>query len=164
MNYAISTEAKAEVAASPHALFAFLDDPRSLGGHMQKPSAMMLGASMRYAFDAGGGQSVGSVITMSGHVLGLSLALDEVVTERTPPIKKVWQTRDAPNLLVIGPYRMGFEIFAHGGQSRLRVFIDFELPQRGLSRVLGAWLGRAYARWCVRRMAEDATRRFQQGR
>lgn len=164
MSYALSTEASEQVPTTADALFAFLDDPRSLGGHMEKPSAMMLGGSMRYAFDAGGGQAIGSVISMKGNVLGLSLTLDEVVTERSPPTRKVWETRGAPDLLVIGPYRIGFEIAPHGEQSQLRVFIDFDLPQRGLFRLLGAWFGRAYAHWCVVRMAKDAERHFKQGR
>ena len=160
MNYPHSAEARAQIAAPPETLFAFLDDARSLGGHMEKPSAMMLGGSMRYAFDAGGGQAIGSVISMKGDVLGLSLTLDEVVTERAPPARKVWETRGAPKLLVIGPYRMGFEIAPAQAQSQLRVFIDFDLPRRGLSRLLGAWFGRAYARWCVERMAKDTARHF----
>jgi hypothetical protein len=164
VSYALSAEASAQVPATADALFAFLDDPRSLGGHMEKPSAMMLGGSMRYAFDASGGQAVGSLISMKGEVLGLSLRLDEVVTERSPPTRKVWETRGAPSLLVIGPYRMGFEIAANGAQTRLRVFIDFDLPQRGLSQLLGAWFGRSYARWCVGRMAKDAARHFKQER
>lgn len=161
MTYAFSAEAKARVAAAPETLFAYLDDPRSLGGHMEKPSAMMLGGGMRYAFDAGGGRAVGSVISMKGYVLGLSLTLDEVVTDRAPPARKVWETRATPNLLVIGPYRMGFEIAAAQAQSQLRVFIDFDLPRRGLSRLLGAWFGHPYARWCVERMAQDAARHFE---
>jgi hypothetical protein len=164
VSFALSAEASAHVAVTVDALFAFLDDPRSLGGHMEKPSAMMLGGSMRYAFDASGGRAVGSLISMKGEVLGFSLMLDEVVTERSPPTRKVWETRGAPNLLVIGPYRMGFEIAADGEQSQLRVFIDFDLPQRGLSQLLGEWFGRAYARWCVGRMAKDAERHFKQGR
>jgi hypothetical protein len=164
VSYALSAEASAQVPATADALFAFLDDPRSLGAHMEKPSAMMLGGSMRYAFDAGGGQAIGSVISMKGNVLGLSLTLDEVVTERSPPTRKVWETRGAPDLRVIGPYRMGFEIAPHGERSQVRVFIDFSLPQRGLSQLLGAWFGRGYARWCVVRMAKDAERHFKQGR
>jgi hypothetical protein len=164
VSYALSAEASAQVPATAEALFAFLDDPSSLGGHMEKPSAMMLGGSMRYAFDAGGGQAIGSLISMKGNVLGLSLTLDEVITERSPPTRKVWETRGAPNLLLMGPYRMGFEIAVNGAQSRLRVFIDFDLPQRGLSQLLGAWFGRGYARWCVSRMAKDAKLHFKQGR
>ena len=44
---------------------------------------------------------------MNGRILGLKLSLDEVVTERDPPARKVWETVGVPRLLVIGPYRMG---------------------------------------------------------
>ncbi len=55
-------------------------------------------------------------------------------------------------------------LFAHlddhrrpqGNRSRLVVFIDYQLPPRGLSHGLGLLFGRAYAGWCTRRMATDA--------
>jgi hypothetical protein len=154
-------EAIVAVAAPPEAVFAYLDDPRSLGGHMEKPSAMMMGGSMRYAFDAAGGRAVGSVITMKGDVLGVDLGLEQVVTERTSS-RKVWDTRGEPHLLVMGAYRMGFDVAPAPGGSILKVFIDFNLPQRGFARVLGALFGRLYARWCVQRMTKDAARHFRE--
>jgi hypothetical protein len=84
---------------------------------------MMLGGSMRYAFDTGGGRAIGSVITMQGDVLGLKLGLDEVITERTAT-RKVWETRGVPQLLVIGAYRMGFEITPAESGADLLVSID----------------------------------------
>jgi hypothetical protein len=159
MSFAHHEESHTFVDASPEALFAYLDDPRRLGGHMEKPSAMMLGGSMRYVFDAGEGRVIGSVIRMNGDVLGLKLALDESITERTGA-RKVWETRGEPRLLVIGRYRMGFEIEPAGEGSNLRLFIDFDPPQRGFSRFLGSLFGRPYARWCVERMAQDAARHF----
>ena len=35
-------------------------------------------------------------------------------------------------------------------------FIDYRLPARGIGRLFGLLLGRAYAAWCTRRMAGDA--------
>jgi hypothetical protein len=159
MSFAAHEEAVVDVPAPPEAVFAHLDDPHSLGGHMEKPNAMMLGGSMRYAFDAGGGRAVGSVITMRGDMLGVRLGLEEVITERTSS-RKVWMTRGKPRLLVIGPYRMGFDVARADGGARLTVFIDYDLPARGAARFLGALFGRSYARWCVERMAKDAARHF----
>jgi hypothetical protein len=64
---------------------------------------------------------------------------------------------------VVGAYRMGFEIEPKGAQSRLRVFLHYELPEKGLGRVIGAMLGAVYARWCTRQMAEDAKTHFAPG-
>ena len=93
---------------------------------------------------------------MIGRVLGLDLAVDEVVTERVPPLRKTWETRGEPRLLVIGSYRMGFTVSARGDRSRLVVFIDYRLPPRGFAHGLGWIFGRAYAAWCTRRMTNDA--------
>ena len=161
MGYARSAEAVADIAASPESLFEYLDDQASLGSHMQKPSMMMLGGRMSYTFDYTRGRTVGSIIGMQGNVLGLTLSVEEVVIEHQPPARKVWETKGHPDLLVIGPYRMGFEIHASGGRSRLRVFIDYDYAATSMGSLLGPLLGPIYARWCVGRMAKDATTRFR---
>ena len=71
-------------------------------------------------------------------------------------MRKTWETRGEPRLLVFGSYRMGFTISPQEDRSRLVVFIDYQLPRRGFSRVLALLFGRAYAAWCTRRMATDA--------
>ena len=117
---------------------------------------MMAGAVMHVETDALEGQAVNSVLRITGRVLGVRLAVQEVVTERAPPSRKTWETRGEPRLLVIGAYRMGFTISPHAGRSRLRVFIDYQLPPRGLANLLGRLFGGAYAAWCTRRMTSDA--------
>lgn len=102
-----AAETVVEINASADALFDFLDDQERLGQHMEKPS-MLMGGRMTYAFDGAKGRAVGSVIRMGGSVLGLTLSVEEVVVERTPPFRKAWERRGRPHLLVIGAYRMGF--------------------------------------------------------
>jgi hypothetical protein len=115
---------------------------------------------METEIDEGRGQTVGSRIRLSGRVLGVELAVEEVVVERSPPRRKVWATTGAPKLLVIGRYRMGFELSPQGSRSMLRVFIDYALPERGLARWPGRVFGRFYARWCTQQMVDDAVRHF----
>lgn len=152
----------ATVRTTPEELFAHLDDQTRLASHMGKPSMMMMGGRMGYSFDQDRGQAIGSVIRMDGSVLGLTLAVEEVVTERIPPRRKVWATTGTPRLLIIGAYRMGFEIEAARESSRLRVFIDYALPAGALGSLAGRALSGVYARWCVQRMAKDATAQFDQ--
>jgi hypothetical protein len=161
MSYARHYEKVVEAAASPDELFEYLDDPRRLGGHMEKPSAMMMGGSMAYDFDAAQGRAVDSIIRIKGGFLGLELSLEEVVTAREPPRSKTWETRGPVKLLIMESYRMGFKIgAAPDGASTLRVFIDYSLPRNFVARAIGMLLAPAYARWCVDRMAGDANRRF----
>ena len=82
-----------------------------------------------------------------------------MVTERTPPRRKVWRTVGKPKLVVVGSYEMGFDLSAVDEGSALRVWIDYELPPRGLGRFVPA-LGDAYARWCVEQMVRDAVSAF----
>jgi hypothetical protein len=119
---------------------------------------------LRLHLDERAGRAVGSRIRLEGRVFGVRLALEEVVTEHAPPTRKVWVTVGTPRLLVIGRYRMGFalvpaSVSASGDGSdevTLTVFIDYTLPGRGLSRLLGWLFGHWYARWCTPRMLADA--------
>ena len=160
MSSAFHFESSGRVDAAPQMLFDHLDDQRKLAAHMEKGSAAMGGASMSIETDEQQGKAVGSLIRMHGRMLGIRLFLEERVTERQPPQFKAWETCGEPRLLVSGPYRMGFRIAAAGEASQLIVFIDYDLPRRGTARLLGRLLARAYARWCCRRMVEDAARAF----
>lgn len=152
-------QASVEVAAPPERLFAHLDDQARLAAHMARPSMMMGGGRMIYDFDERRGQAVGSHIRMGGRAFGLELFVDEVVTERTPPRRKVWRTVGRPRLIIIGDYEMGFEATPTLGGTNLRVWIDYDLAPRGPGRFVPV-LADVYARWCVERMAGDARRTF----
>ena len=115
---------------------------------------------MQYELDEAGGRKLGSVIRMRGTMLGLSFFVEEVVTEREPPRHKAWETRGEPRLLVIDHYRMGFDITPHAAGSQVRVFIHYSRPTNLAGRLLSSLFARTYARWCVRRVADDAVRGF----
>ena len=115
---------------------------------------------MEVQVDEARGQQVGSRIRLAGRVLGIALSLEEVVTERDPPHRKVWETVGSPRLLVIGHYRMGFELSPRGNDSMLRVFIEYTLPETTPTRWLGRLFGSYYARWCTRQMVDDAVKHF----
>jgi hypothetical protein len=127
---------------------------------------------MQITTDTLGGRALGSRIRIRGRVLGLDLSAEEIVTVHEPPRRKAWETIDGVRLLVIGSYRMGFEIApsetrsdaAEGILSTLRVFIDYDLPGSGISLWLGRLLGSWYARWCTNQMLSDAVKAFAPAR
>ena len=153
-------ESTALAHAPADRVFAYLDDPKSLSAHMGESSMMMLGSRMSMDVDADGGRAIGSKIRMHGSMMGIPLSLEEVITERQAPCRKVWETIGTPNLLVMAHYRMGFEVTPSGDSSRVRVFIDYSLPTSPPGSWLGRLLGGAYARWCTRQMAGGAARHF----
>ena len=143
-------------------VFSFLDDHERLSGHMSTRSLMMGGGKMTTTLDRARGRAVGSIIEVKGRVFGLLLWLKESVVERQPPTHKSWETIGEPRLLVIGPYRMGFDL-TEATPTTLRVWISYSLPSGSISRLLGKLFGRSYARWCVHRMTTDAARTFSRG-
>ena len=148
------------VAAIPHAVFGYIDDHARLSSHMTRSSWMMGGGRMDVQLDARRGRQAGAHIRMSGRAFGLELSLEEVVIEYEPPRRKSWETVGEPHLLIIGRYRMGFEVVARAGGSELRVFIDYELPQARAGSWLIGKLSSYYAAWCTRSMVRDAVEHF----
>lgn len=137
-------------------VFALIDDHTRLSAHMSKSSWMMGGGKMDIATDEGRGQRVGSHIKLSGTAFGIGIFLDEVVTAHDPPRRKVWETVGIPKLLIIGRYKMEVTITPQANVSILRVGIDYE----PLETFLGVVFGYPYAKWCVRRMLNDASAHF----
>ncbi|MBB6182397.1 polyketide cyclase [Pseudorhizobium flavum] len=161
MTYQRSASSTVALSALAERVFELLDNPAFLGAHMEEPSVMMLGASMKYDLDEAEGRAVGSVIRMRGSILGLALSVEEVVTERHPPLSKTWETRGTVRLLVIGSYRMGFRISPARSVCSLNVRIEYNLPTHLPDRLLGRLLGGFYANWCVTKMTAGAIAHFR---
>lgn len=139
----------------PEDLFSYVDNHLNFSSHMNKSSWMMAGGKMETKLDSGEGKVIGSHIKMSGNVLGINLFLDEVITEHTPPTRKVWKTVGTPKLLVIGKYELGFEIVKENDKTKFKVFINYNLPEAGFSKLFGHLFGRIYAKWCVHQMIQS---------
>ena len=144
--YSRHEEHSEPINASAERVFNKLDDQTRLSAHMSKRSWKLGWGKMETVLDAQQGRSVGSHIVLRGRVFGIQLYLDEVVITRTPPLQKTWETVGEPRLLVIGSYRMGFNLTPDGTKAQLRVAIDYDLPTKGLPWLLGRLFGRAYAR------------------
>lgn len=153
-------ESNAIVRSPVIQVFAYIDDPTRLSSHMSESSWKMGGGQMEVVLDEGRGQKVGSKIRLVGRVFGIELSVDEAVIERNPPHRKVWETTGSPKLLVIGPYRMGFDLSTNENGLTLRVFIEYALPERAPARWLGHLFGKHYARWCTQKMVDDVVKHF----
>lgn len=160
MSFSKHLEKSATITANTTSVFDFIDDHVKLSSHMNKSSWMMGGGKMTTEVDEGNGQKVGSHIKMKGKIMGFNLFLDEVVTERSHPARKVWKTVGNPNLLVIGNYQMGVELTPEDNKTKLKVFIDYDLPGNG-AKVLGVMFGGMYANWCVDQMLNSVVDHFK---
>ena len=148
-------ECSALIAVSHERVFAFIDDHKRLLSHMNTPSWRTGSSSMTTTYDDVRGRQVGSHIRVNGRVFGLALCVHDVVSEREPPTRKVWETVGSPRLFVIGTYQMGFETVPREGGTFLRVFIDYALPATWPSRWLGRLFSGYYAQWCTQSMVDD---------
>jgi hypothetical protein len=156
-------EARALIAAPRSKVFEFLDDHMRLVSHMSKSSWTMGGGRMVLDADSGEARAVGSKLRLSGRAFGIRLQVEEVIAERSPPQRKVWETAGAPRLMVIGNYKLGFELLPADDGTVARIFIDYDLPTGFFSRLLGIALAGMYAKWCVARMVDDTRIHFAAG-
>ena len=153
-------EHSALISAPAQEVFDFLDDPERIGAHMAVGSPMMAGGSMQYRLDAGRGREVGSVIRIDGRMMGLVLRVKEVILERQPPVRKIWETTGPQRMIVIKDYRLGFSTDPAPGGTELRGFIDYTLPRGVVGRLLGLLAAPVYARWCVMQIVDGARQHF----
>lgn len=160
MSFSKHLEKSSVINADSTSIFDFIDDHIKFSSHMSKSSWMMGGGKMTTEVDEGKGQKVGSHIKMGGKVMGFNLFLDEVVTERSRPTRKVWETVGSPNLFIIGNYQMGVELTPENGKTKLKVFINYDLPNGG-TKVLGVIFGGMYAKWCVDQMLNGVIDHFK---
>jgi hypothetical protein len=70
--------------------------------------------------------------------------------------EKVWRTIGDPRLIVLGRFEMRFGIDPVSEGTRLTMALGYELPPKGVGRLLGWALAASYAKWCLRRMCRDA--------
>jgi Polyketide cyclase / dehydrase and lipid transport len=145
-----------EIAAAPAQVFAWLDNPRNTGWHMSRPSLAMLGGSLRVERLSAMAAGVGATYRSWGRVLGLRIDFTTIVVRWVADREKVWRTIGNPRLIVIGPFEMRFGVEPVVGGARLTMALEYELPSRGLGRLLGRALAAPYAKWCLRRMCRDA--------
>ena len=149
------------INASAENVFEYADDHNNFSSHMNKSSWMMGGGSMKTETDEGKGQKIGSQIKMDGKVFGINLFLDEIVTRHEPPFYKEWETVGDLKLLVIDHYKLGFEIKPENNISRLKVYIDYNMPNSLPSGILGYLFGEMYAKWCVYQMINGVKDHFK---
>src|SRR5918995_1838877 len=107
-SFPFAAQTTRSISAPVEAAFDYLDDHRNISAHMDRSSWTMLGSRMNFHDGAGGTGSVGSKFGFTGTIVGIPLAVEEVVVEREPPRTKSWSTVGEPKLWVIGRYRMGF--------------------------------------------------------
>jgi hypothetical protein len=159
-NLNLHYEESSVIGARADLVFEYLDDFEALGSHMTRASWMMAGSRMRYEFDEARGRRVGATVGLRGSFLGLSIYIDERVTQRTPPLGKAWETIGRPRMLILAQYQMGFALVPVAVGSRVTVFIDYAVAEHGVAHWLGRVAGGFYARWCVRSMIRQAAGKF----
>lgn len=159
-NYSNHYEETVNIIAKPEEIFSYADDFNNFSSHMNKSSWMMAGSKMETSTDGGKGKKVGSHIKMQGKILGFNLFLDEVITKHIFPYHKEWETVGDINLIVIDHYKLGFEISSEDNNSKLRIYIDYNLPKSALLHFAGLVFGGVYAKWCVRQMINGVGSHF----
>jgi len=122
---------------------------------MSRPSLAMLGGALRLERLSAQTTGVGATYRSWGRVLGLPIDFTTAVTEWLPAREKTWRTVGKPRLTVLGDFQMRVSLASHDGGTNVVMAIDYNLPTRGIGRLLAAVFAAPYVRWCLRRMVRD---------
>ena len=155
-------ETHARDGGTAETLFSHLDDHNRLSGHMSKSSWMMAAHAWISSSTPRKDRLSARGFVSKGRALASPLFVEEVVTERTPPLRKAWQTARCAEAARDRPYRMGFEIIPYTSCVPACVFSSTMRCQApGLcAGSAGSCAGGFYARWCTEKMADDAAQAF----
>lgn len=149
---------------TPQEAFSYLNDPHKLSSHMSQSSWMMAGSKMDMVLDDKNGMGVGAEIILKGKMMGIPLYVREFVTDSQDSKLKVWETQGPQKMIILEQYKMGFRLEPEAKKVRLTVFIEYNLPARGIGVALGKLLGKCYAKWCTDQMVKSALHHFNKSK
>jgi hypothetical protein len=88
------------------------------------------------------------LLRRGGQLPGLPLRVDEIIDTYEPGRKKSWRSVGVPRLLVLGRYRMGFEVCPRADETDVLVYVEWD-PLPGWRGALLRGAARRYAAWFV---------------
>ena len=150
---------KTEIKAKPEEVFAFMDDIRNVGWHMEGGRSMALfGGKLTLDTFSEQDRGVGATYRWRGKVMGLTIDFAEVVTKWVRNREKVWRTLDGAKIIIMSGYEMRFNLTPTDDGTLVTFEIEYEPPRSWLGRIVGKILARRYSKWCLRRAVGDAKR------
>ena len=123
----------------------------------------MIGSKLKLEIMTPETTGVGAIYRYSGQAMGLKIDFFETVITFVAGREKVWRTIGQPQLLIIADYGMRVLVEPLSADtSRLKISIDYQLPRRGIWRVIGWMLAGVYSRWCLTSMVEGCKLELEQ--
>lgn len=142
------------VQASPTEVFGCLDDMHEIGKHMTESSMPLMGSKLKFEILSPNVTDIGATYRYYGKIMGLPLDITEVVRSYKMNEEKYWETIGEPKIIIMSHYVLGFQLQPTAGGTQATFVIDYEIPQHGLSKILGLLLSNWYAHWCLRMMLD----------
>lgn len=143
------------VSASPEQVFAFLDDPRKVGAHMQGGG---MGVKLRLETLSENFTGVGATHRWHGKAVGLKIDYTTVVEKWTMNKERASHTIGIPRMVIMSGFNMRWTLVPGNGGTRIEIDFEYSLPKSWVGRALGRLLGRRYGDWCLNMILADAVR------
>ncbi|MFZ5552854.1 MAG: SRPBCC family protein [Bacteroidota bacterium] len=147
------------INASPEKAFAFMDNIENTGMHMTKKNTAMMGSRLTIEWLSENKTGLGTKYRWTGKVAGMNMDFTVEVTKWENGKEKIWETVGEPKLIVLSWYRMFLTLEPdENGNTIALLGIDYRRPKGG---VLGFFLAKRYAAWCVNSMLNDTKKHFE---
>ena len=148
------------IHANANEIFAFMDDIDNTGMHMTKSNAPMMGGKLKLQWLTTHKTGLGTKYRWTGKVIGMKMDFTVEVTKWVEGKEKVWETVGDAKMIVLSWYRMYLILTPlDDGTTRTELGIYYTKPK---GSVLGFFLARWYAVWCVKSMLKDTEKHFKE--
>lgn len=146
------------INAPADSIFAFMDDVNNTGMHMTESNAPMMGSKLSLEWLTPHHTGLSSKYRWQGKVMGMKMDFTVEVTKWVQGKEKVWESMGTAKMIVISWYRMYLILTPlPDGSTKAELGIYYTKPKK----LLGFFLGKSYAKWCVKSMLKDTKKYFE---
>lgn len=114
------------VSASPERVFAFLDDPRKVGAHMQGGG---MGVRLQFETLSENFTGVGATHRWHGKAVGMKIDYTTVVEKWTMNKERASHTIGTPKMVIMSGFKMRWNLVPANGGTRIDIDFEYTLPE-----------------------------------
>jgi hypothetical protein len=149
------------IPAESEKVFSFMDDYSKTGMHMTESSTMMMGSKLQLEQLSPNATGIGATYRWFGKMMGMTIDFTQTVSKWVQGVEKEWKTNGDVKIIIMGWYRMFWNLKPVEGGTLATIGIDYSAPREWYFKVLSFLFGGMYSRWCLNSMLRDTKKAFE---
>jgi len=149
-----------EVPKPVDEVFAFLDDVRNMGAHMERGG---MGVKLQHERLSENDTGVGATSRWHGRAFGLKVDYTTVVSRWVPNREKSYETIGRPRMIIMSGFRMHWTLEPAVTGTKIAIDLEYGRPDSLVGRFLSRLLGKRYGDWCLNMIMADTEAALRRG-